>query len=127
MSDKDSDGFEWPDDRQVRDRKQLKKATEKAHWDMMNNPKQYNKRHAGSGCFIATACYGDYNSKEVLILREFRDEILSKSRIGKNFIMLYYKYSPKYANLLENTINAKVFVRKVILNPIVWFIKSFGI
>ena len=29
MSDKDSDGFEWPDDRQVRDRKQLKKATEK--------------------------------------------------------------------------------------------------
>ena len=27
-------------------------------------------------CFIATACYGNYNAPEVLALRQFRDEKL---------------------------------------------------
>jgi hypothetical protein len=48
----------------------------------------------GGGCFIATAAYGSYMEPHVVILRQFRDNILLKSSWGKVFVELYYKYSP---------------------------------
>jgi ribosomal protein L7/L12 len=38
------------------------------------------------GCFIATACYGDYNAPEVKLLRHYRDEVLQQSVPGRAFI-----------------------------------------
>lgn len=46
------------------------------------------------GCYIATFVYGDYNAEEVLILRQYRDNILLKNILGKLFVSLYYKTSP---------------------------------
>jgi hypothetical protein len=51
---------------------------------------------ATDGCYIATMAYGNYDHPQVLELRTFRDEFLSKSYLGRNFIKLYYKYSPLY-------------------------------
>jgi hypothetical protein len=36
-----------------------------------------------NNCYIATAVYGDYNAPEVIVLRKFRDERLSKSFLGR--------------------------------------------
>ena len=50
-----------------------------------------------SGCYIATAVYGSYDAPEVLVLRRFRDEILSRSLAGRIFIQVYYFVSPALA------------------------------
>jgi len=54
-----------------------------------------------STCFIATACYGS-DSREVTILKQFRDEHLVKNKIGNIFVTIYYKISPHLCRLLHN-------------------------
>lgn len=75
------------------------------------------------GCYIATAVYGNYDAKEVKILRKFRDEYLSKRSWGRLFIKTYYKVSPSIANKMKNMkgINNSV---KLILDKIVAYINE---
>lgn len=47
-----------------------------------------------SGCFIATSVYGDHDAPEVLVLRTWRDEVLSRSVAGRATIRTYYAVSP---------------------------------
>jgi len=54
----------------------------------------------GGGCFIASVCFGE-NSWQVRIFKEFRDKILIRNLIGKNFINFYYTHSPKFAKFLK--------------------------
>jgi hypothetical protein len=53
-------------------------------------------------CFIATACYKDTFSKEVIFFRNYRDNKLKKSTLGMIFIKLYYSQSPLFYNILLN-------------------------
>lgn len=71
------------------------------------------------GCFVATACYGDYNSLEVLLLRNYRDEKLLTTFIGSIFVKLYYIFSPYIAQQLDKSDKLKQFVRVYFLKPIV--------
>lgn len=70
------------------------------------------------GCFIATACYGDYNSPQVLVFRKYRDEKLKKSEFGKLVIKTYYFFSPFFAHIIENSELLKMTIIKTILNPL---------
>lgn len=74
-----------------------------------------------SGCFIATNVYGDYNSIEVLKLRLFRDKYLMNNLLGKEFVNVYYKFSP----ILVNKMNDKNVVSKLIKFKLDIFIKVF--
>jgi hypothetical protein len=56
-----------------------------------------NPANDQSGCYIATACYGDFNSPEVLFFRQYRDNVLIKNSLGKFLVRLYYIFSPKVA------------------------------
>ncbi|TFC34118.1 CFI-box-CTERM domain-containing protein [Cryobacterium sp. TMT2-42-4] len=47
-----------------------------------------------SGCYVATAVYGTYDCRELWVLRRFRDETLSTSRLGRAFTAVYYAVSP---------------------------------
>lgn len=58
---------------------------------------------ANTGCFIATACYRDLYSKEVVFFRLYRDEKLKKSLLGRLFIQFYYATSPYIYSFLLNT------------------------
>lgn len=57
---------------------------------------------SSSGCYIATMAYGNYDHPQVLILRQFRDNVLNNSEFGKWFIKTYYFYSPKLVERLKN-------------------------
>ena len=59
------------------------------------------KQHSSGGCYIATAVYGSYEAPEVLILRQFRDEHLQQSTLGRAFIKAYYAVSPSLASQLS--------------------------
>jgi len=77
------------------------------------------KKENESGCFIATACYGNYDAPEVLILRNFRDKVLLNSKVGRIAVRFYYFTSPPIAKLLDKSERMKIFVRKNILAPII--------
>ena len=54
------------------------------------------------GCYIATLAYGSYDAPEVLILRRFRDEILSKTFAGRVLIANYYVFSSIFVKYFKN-------------------------
>ncbi|MGK5085577.1 CFI-box-CTERM domain-containing protein [Bdellovibrionota bacterium FG-1] len=55
---------------------------------------------AKSKCFIATAAFRSIDAEPVVLLREFRDQVLAKSRLGLEFIDWYYRWSPHAAEWL---------------------------
>lgn len=64
-----------------------------------------------SNCFIATASFRDARAGGVTLLREFRDQILSETKIGRSFIGWYYQNGPTAANwLLQHPIYRSFFL-----------------
>ncbi len=61
-----------------------------------------SKKSNSSGCYIATMAYGDYEHPKVLILRNYRDEVLLHSFWGRLFVKLYYSISPKIVFVFKN-------------------------
>jgi hypothetical protein len=67
---------------------------------------------ASDGCYIATMAYGDYDHPQVLELRKFRDDFLSRTILGRNFIKLYYRYSPSLVQRLKDKQGINLIIRK---------------
>ena len=77
-------------------------------------------------CFIATAAYGSYLHKDVMVLREFRDDFLLTNTLGKKIVTLYYEYSPPIAAYIAQHEVIKS-VTRWLLTPLVMTIKyPFG-
>lgn len=74
-------------------------------------PKATKKK---TGCYIATAVYGSYDAPEVLILRSFRDNRLSKSLFGRAFIKIYYKVSPPIAVWMKDKTKINDTLKKIL-------------
>jgi len=86
-----------------------------------NKPKLH-KNTSKDGCYIATMVYGSYEHPQVFVLREYRDNILSKTTLGRGFIKTYYKYSPKLVEHLKNKPLLNQII-KSILNTLIRIIK----
>lgn len=69
---------------------------------------------ATEGCYIATMVYGDYAHPQVIELRNFRDNTLQKSSLGRSFINCYYKYSPKLVEMLKNKQIINTIIRRIL-------------
>lgn len=54
----------------------------------------------GQACFIATAAFGSPFERHVEILRRFRDQYLLTNGPGKEFVALYYRFSPPAAQFI---------------------------
>ncbi|MGY0426551.1 MAG: CFI-box-CTERM domain-containing protein [Polaribacter sp.] len=67
---------------------------------------------ASDGCYIAPMAYGDYDHPQVMELRRFRDDFLSKTVIGRSFIKFYYRYSPSLVEKLKNRQSINLIIRK---------------
>ena len=65
-------------------------------------------------CFVATACFGDYDHPTVRVLRQFRDRELQRTPFGSEFISLYYRYGRSLASLLDRFPALKPVVRKIL-------------
>lgn len=76
----------------------------------------------GGPCFIATAAYGSPMAEEVNVLRRFRDGVLMKSAIGREFIRWYYQCSPPAAAFIRRHETMRLAVRGA-LTPVVNIIK----
>jgi tetratricopeptide (TPR) repeat protein len=70
-----------------------------------------------SGCFIATAACGADQAPEVLLLQQFREQVLRPRLVGRTAIAVYETVSPPLARLIERSEFTKQSVRKCILRP----------
>jgi hypothetical protein len=80
-------------------------------------PTQGSKR---SGCFIATAVYGDPEAPEIEVLREFRDLILARSKFGREFVNVYCWLSPPIASLIQRSARSRTALKRSLIKPCVW-------
>lgn len=74
----------------------------------------------GGGCFIATAAFGSYMEPHVMVLRQFRDELLLPHQVGQWLVAQYYQYSPPVAEVIASHAWLKGMVRALLL-PVVGF------
>lgn len=64
------------------------------------SPKAAATPQPSGGCFVATSVYGSYDAPQVLVLRRWRDESLTRTSVGRRFIRFYYAISPTLVRLL---------------------------
>jgi len=77
----------------------------------------------GGGCFIATAAFGTPMAQEVRYLRAFRDQYLLSTNVGREFVRLYYKFSPALADYLREHDGLRTLARDA-LAPLVALSKT---
>ena len=69
-------------------------------------------------CFIATAAYGSLLEPRVVALRQFRDQYLKRTALGRAFIRFYYRHSPPVAAVIARHESLRFLVR-MLLTPLV--------
>ena len=72
-----------------------------------------------AGCFVATACFGSPEAPQVVVLRNFRDDVLMHREWGKWLTCLYYRISPAAAAFLRRHLHLRTLVRVLIVTPVV--------
>jgi hypothetical protein len=76
----------------------------------------------GGGCFIATAAFGSHLDPHVQTLRNFRDDHLLTNGPGRQFVQIYYHYSPPLADFIKDREILRTATR-VLLTPMVYAVK----
>jgi uncharacterized repeat protein (TIGR02543 family) len=79
-----------------------------------------------SGCFIATAAYGNPTAEQLDVLRGFRDGVLLESAAGSQFVALYYRLSPPVADFISGNSFLRTLVRELLVDPVVWVVRAAG-
>ncbi|MCA9468197.1 MAG: hypothetical protein KC643_22545 [Nitrospira sp.] len=68
-------------------------------------------------CFIATAASGIPYTPEVIILRKFRDQILTRSQMGIHVMVWYEFFSTQIEHLVSRSRILRIFIISVIIRP----------
>lgn len=85
----------------------------------------FNSGSPSKACYIATACYGDYDAPEVMTFRNFRDDFLLRNIPGTLFVKFYYRFSPFWAEKLKKRQVINRMIRIVFLNSLYKLLKLF--
>jgi hypothetical protein len=57
--------------------------------------------------------------EDVVLLRQFRDEVLLTNPAGRKFVELYYRFSPPVADVIRDSEVLRA-VTRTALRPLVW-------
>jgi hypothetical protein len=57
--------------------------------------------------------FGD-DSKEIEVMRDFRDNVLNNTSEGQELIGLYYEWSPVIVNIMKNDKVVKLYIKEMI-------------
>jgi len=76
------------------------------------------------GCYIATVCYGDINTPQIILFKRFRDDYLLKFPIGIYLVNNYYKFSPYLAAKLRDNSFINKIVKYAFLDVIYFLLRS---
>ncbi len=76
----------------------------------------YCKEHE-SECFIATAVFGTPLDPRIDLLRNFRDQWLSSTPIGRVAIHTYYEISPPIARIARRSDTLRAVLRRTVVQP----------
>jgi uncharacterized protein YjbI with pentapeptide repeats len=79
-------------------------------------PESVDRR--GGGCFLASAACGSEDADDVVRLREFRDIVLLKTRLGRLLIAVYESLSPPLAQVVSKSSVLRLGVRVLIVRPL---------
>lgn len=71
-------------------------------------------------CFISTAAYGSNMASEVETFRQFRNHFLIPYYFGREFIKVYYKYSPPVSKFIARS-EVLRFIARILLYPLYFF------
>jgi len=70
--------------------------------------------HNKQSCFVATVCYTSPDHPNVLTLRCFRDNVLSRYFLGRVFIKFYYSFGKQFARIISNKPETKKIVKNLL-------------
>lgn len=70
------------------------------------------------GCFIATAAFGTPMAREIQILRDYRDTVMMKNKLGRFLVDVYYAVSPPLADIIEDSRTLR-FISRQFLTPLI--------
>ncbi len=79
----------------------------------------------GGGCFIATAAYGSRMAKEVVVLKNFRDNVLLQTSVGRSFVKFYYEFSAPLADYIGEHEISRTAVRFALM-PVIYGVNETG-
>lgn len=75
------------------------------------------------GCLVATAACGCADAPEVEILRDFRDRVLTRHRVGRTIIEWYLRVAPPIAAWIEPKQTARRLVRSGLIIPLAFILR----
>jgi len=81
------------------------------------------KKAKASACFIATATMGRADHPAVLLLREFRDEWLMQSGLGRVFIRQYSEHGPLLSRIIAKSRVRRLASYLFIVVPSTWIVR----
>jgi hypothetical protein len=73
-------------------------------------------------CFIATAAFGTPMASQIQVLRDFRDDYMMTSSVGRSLVSFYYENSPPVANYIAEREGLRTAIRWVLI-PVVYMLK----
>jgi hypothetical protein len=77
------------------------------------------------GCFIATAAYGSPIAPEIVVLQQFRETQLRPRPVGRSLIAAYERLSPPLADAIAPHPGARLWVRRLLLAPVISAIRRW--
>lgn len=91
--------------------------------DPSYEPPQIVKKK-GSDCFVVTATMGGSDHPDVRLLRQFRDQWISKQRGGEKAIAAYYVVGPPLASAIRRSRFMRAASRLLIVSPAARFARK---